>query len=63
MTKSGADHAVYAVKHYDPKTGNVIKADIYAPAVLLNEAEFTKRADAQMQKSPDCYILALHAKR
>ena len=36
MTKSGADHAVYAVKHYDPKTGDVVKADIYAPAVLLN---------------------------
>ena len=31
MTKSGADHAVYAVKHYDPKTGDVVKADIYAP--------------------------------
>ena len=62
MTKSGADHAVYAVKHYDPKTGDVVKADIYAPAVLLNEAEFTKRTDAQMQESPGCYILALHAR-
>lgn len=63
MTKSGADHAVYAVKHYDPKTGDVVKADIYAPAVLLNEAEFTKRTDAQMQESPGCYILALHARK
>lgn len=63
MTKSGADHAVYAVKHYDPKTGDVVKADIYAPAVLLNEAEFTKRTDAQMHESPGCYILALHARK
>ena len=57
------DHAVYAVKHYDPKTGDVVKADIYAPAVLLNEAEFTERTDAQMQESPGCYILALHARK
>ncbi len=63
MAKSSADHAVYAVKHYDPKTGDVVKADIYAPAVLLNEAEFTKRTDAQMQESPGCYILALHARK
>lgn len=63
MTKSSADHAVYAVKHYDPKTGDVVKADIYAPAVLLNEAEFTKRTDTQMHESPGCYILALHARK
>lgn len=63
MAKSNADHAIYGVKHYDPKTGDVVKADIYTPAILLDEAEFTKRTDAQMQKSPGCYILALHAKR
>lgn len=63
MTKSGADRAVYAVKHYDPKTGDVVKADIYAPAILLDEAEFTKRTDAQTQESPGCYILALHARK
>ena len=51
------------MKHYDPKTGDVVKADIYAPAVLLNEAEFTERTDAQMQESPGCYILALHARK
>ena len=45
------------------KSGDVIKADIYAPAVLLSEAEFTKRTDAQMQESPGCYILALHARK
>ena len=36
---------------------------LYIPAVLLNEAEFTKRTDAQMQESPGCYILALHARK
>ena len=63
MTKSCAVHAIYGVKHYDPKTGDVVKADIYAPAVLLNEAEFTRRTDAQMQESPGCCILALHARK
>lgn len=63
MTESGADHAVYGVKHYDPETGLLCRADIYAPAVLLDEAEFIKRTDAQAQESPGCYILALHARR
>lgn len=58
MTKSRAVHAIYG-----PKTGDVVKADIYAPAVLLNEAEFTRRTDAQMQESPGCCILALHARK
>ena len=58
MTKSRAVHAIYGVKHYDPKTGDVVKA-----AVLLNEAEFTRRTDAQMQESPGCCILALHARK
>ena len=63
MTESGADHAVYGVKHYDPETGTTVSADIYAPAVLLDDAEFTKRTDAQAQDSPGCLILALHARR
>lgn len=63
MMESGTDHAVYGVKHYDPKTGDVVMADIYCPAVLLSEAEFNKRTDAQIQESPGCYILALHARR
>ena len=53
----------FSAARYDPKTGDVVKADIYAPAVLLNEAEFTERTDAQMQESPGCYILALHARK
>lgn len=63
MAKNGAVHAIYGVKHYDPETGDVVKADIYAPAVLLDEAEFTLRTDAQMQESPGCCILALHARK
>lgn len=63
MTKSGAEHAIYGVKHYDPQSDNVVEVDIYAPAVLLDEAEFTKRTDAQMQKSPGCCILALHVRK
>lgn len=63
MIESNADHTVYGVKHYDPDTGIVVKADIYSPAVLLDEAEFIKRTDAQVQESPCCYILALHNRR
>lgn len=40
MMESNSDHAVYGVKHYAPDTGVVVKADIYAPAVLLDEVEF-----------------------
>lgn len=62
MTESGSAHAVYGVKHYDPETGVLSEADIYAPAVLLDEDQFTERTDAQAQKSPGCLILALHAR-
>lgn len=60
MEKSGAEHAIYGVKHYDLGNSGTLKVDIYIPAVLLNEGEFVKRTDMQMQKSPGCYILALH---
>ena len=63
VIKSGVEHAIYGVKHYDLKSDNVVEVDIYAPAVLLDEAEFTKRTDAQIQKSPGCCILALHARK
>ena len=62
MTESGSAHAVYGVKHYDPETGVLSEADIYVPAVLLDEDQFTERTDAQVQKSPGCLILALHAR-
>ena len=62
MTEAGAAHAVYGVKHYDPETGALSEADIYAPAVLLDEDEFTERTDAQARKSHGCLILALHAR-
>lgn len=60
--KAGAAHAIYGVKHYDLDTGILVKADIYCPAVLLNDDEFDKRTAAQCLKSPCCYILALHAR-
>ncbi|MGM9628052.1 MAG: hypothetical protein ACI3V4_08185 [Faecousia sp.] len=62
MVMAGADHAIYGVKRYDPKTGTLSEADIYAPAVLLDDAEFTKRTDAETEKYPNCLILALHAR-
>lgn len=61
MEKSGAEHAIYGVKHYDLKNNATVKVDIYIPAVLLDETEFVKRTNAQMQVAPDCYILALHS--
>ena len=61
MKEIGADHAIDGVKHYDPETGLVCEADIYAPAVLLNDAEFEERTTAQAKESPGCLILALHA--
>lgn len=61
MVQAGADHAVYGVKRYDPETGSLSEADIYAPAVLLNDDEFTERTDAEVEKYPGCLILALHA--
>ena len=63
MKKVGADHAVYAVIHHNPETGDIADADVYWPAVLLNDAEFTKRTDAQMRESLGCYIFALHARK
>lgn len=61
MEEIGADHAVYGVKRYDPETGLLSEADIYAPAVLLDDDEFTKRTDAQVKEHPGSLILALHA--
>ena len=61
MVEAGADHAVYGVKKYDPETGQLCGADIYAPAVILNDAEFEERTTAQAREHPGCLILALHA--
>lgn len=61
MEQIGADHAVYGVKRYDPETGSLLEADIYAPAILLDDDEFTKRTDAQVREHPGSLILALHA--
>ena len=61
MKKSGAAHAVYGVKKYDPETGALTEADLYLPAVLLDDAEFDSRTEAEAVKFPGCLILALHA--
>lgn len=61
MNKAGAAHAVYAVKRYDKETGQLTEADIYAPAVILDDDEFYKRTDAEAKEHPGCYILAAHA--
>lgn len=63
MAMCGREHAIYGVKHYDSETGDITSADIYDPAVLLDDVEFDKRTKAQMEKSPGCYILAVHAMR
>lgn len=62
LTESGAAHAVYGVKHYDPETGILARADIYSPAVLLGDNDFFERTDAEAKKSNGCLILALHAR-
>lgn len=61
LKESGAAHAVYGVKRYDSKTGDLSEADIYLPAVLLDDAEFYSRTDEECKKYPGCLILALHA--
>ena len=61
MTQACAAHAVYAVKHYDKETGLLCEADIYCPAVVLDDDEFYKRTEAEVKKHPGCYILAAHA--
>lgn len=61
MNAASAAHAVYAVKHYDRETGAMAEADIYCPAVVLDDDEFYKRTEAEAKEHPGCYILAAHA--
>ena len=61
LKESGAAHAVYGVKRYDPQTGDLSEADLYLPAVLLDDAEFYSRTDEEAKRYPGCLILALHA--
>lgn len=60
MNEAGAAHAVYGVKRYDPETGALTEADLYRPAVLLDDAEFDARTAAESAKYPGCLILALN---
>lgn len=61
MKQAGAAHAVYGVKKYDQETGALSRVDLYAPAVLLDDAEFYSRTDAEAKEFPGCIILASHA--
>lgn len=63
MKEAGAAHAVYGVKKYDSETGALSRVDLYAPAVLLDDAEFYSRTDAEAKENPGCIILASHAKK
>lgn len=60
MKDAGAAHAIYGTRSYDPATGTLIEADVYAPAVLLDEDEFYKRVDAHLAGHPADRILAHH---
>lgn len=60
MDEARADHAVYGTKRYDPETGDLIEVSIYAPAVLLNDAEFERRIAAHLAGHPGDLILAHH---
>ena len=61
MNKAGTQHAIYGVKKYDRESGLLIEADIYCPAVLLDDDEFYRRTEAEYREYPGCYILAAHA--
>lgn len=63
MEKNQKNHAIYGVRHYDQETGDVESVDVYIPAVVLDDEEFDRRTKAQMEKSPGCYIQAVHAMR
>lgn len=60
MKEAGAAHAIYGTRSYDRETGALQEADVYAPAVLLDEEEFFKRTDAHMSEHPGDIILAHH---
>lgn len=61
MTEAGAAHAIYGTKSYDRETGELEEADIYAPAVVLDDAEFDRRTAEHSKDHPGDMILAVHA--
>lgn len=60
MKAKGAAHAIYGTRKYDPETGALIEADVYAPAVLLDDAEFDRRVEAFLSEYPGSLILSHH---
>ncbi len=60
MKEAGAAHAIYGTRSYDRETGKLLEADVYAPAVLLDDAEFYRRVEAHLAEHPGDLILAHH---
>lgn len=60
MKEAGAAHAIYGTRSYDRETGKLLEADVYAPAVLLSDAEFYKRTEEHLKGHPGDLILAHH---
>ena len=60
MSEANTDHAVYGTRSYDPESGELVEASIYAPAVLLSEEEFESRIAAHLAEHPGDLILAHH---
>lgn len=60
MKKAGAAHAIYGTRSYDRETGKLLEADVYAPAVLLDDAEFEQRTAAHLAEHPGDLILSHH---
>lgn len=60
MKEAGAAHAIYGTRSYDRETGKLFEANVYAPAVLLDDAEFYKRTEEHLKDHPGDLILAHH---
>lgn len=61
LKKSNKSHAIYGIKYYDPVYRIPKIVDIYNPAILLDDEEFTERVDAQHKYFPDSHIVAAHS--
>lgn len=59
LDKTGADHVVYGIKHYN-QDGTFVKFDVYLQP--LNDGDFYSRTEA-IQKDGDCRIYALHKRK
>lgn len=62
MKAAGTAHAVYAVKQYDPESGDLLEVDMFDPAIFMDDDEFRKRTEEECRNNPGCIVLAVHAK-